>query len=256
VADIRAGNVVIRPSTGARVAWTPIEPVADEYDAAKALSSRGYSCLGVIGNASHLRGSGGHTPWCTEGYGGKACKAGRVYAIDLHLPDPAGQFLEWLRFRLRQGYYGWVYYLNFSGHQITRVDGFKGTYYSGDQHLHLSGLAGHESDNSSILRDWDAHLTSAQLVATASTTKASPQEGQLSAQFEQRAGGQLDALYDAVVGGRGEAYTHSRMRTDHGYQIDELTRRIEGYVDQRLDAVEAKLDAIAATLAGGHPPAA
>lgn len=261
MADIRAGNVVIRPSTGARVSWTPIEPVADEYDAAKELAAKGYSCLGVIGNASHLRGSGGHTPWCTEGYQGIACKAGRIYAIDLHAPDMADLEI-WLIPRLRQGYYRWVFYLNINGRQWTRVNGFAKAYTSGDQHLHLSGLAGHEADNSSILRDWDTHLTAPVLINTALSTKTSTGDDMASVPQDQwdRARKQLDAISDTVGGGTGSAYRDSVLRKDHGFQIDEIDRRIKAHVDEQLARVEAritaKLDALVVALAGGQPPAA
>lgn len=154
--EIRDGGAVVRPSTGKPVRWTPIEPVADEHDAAQDLAGHGYSCLGVIGDASHLKGSGGHTPWCDEGYAGVACQPGKVYAIDLHAPDMPG--LEtWLVDQLRVGRYRWVFYLNINGRQHTRVDGWAKSYPSTDEHLHLSGLAGHENDSSSILRDWEAH---------------------------------------------------------------------------------------------------
>lgn len=243
MASIRDGGAVIRPSTGARVPWTPIEPVADEYQAAKALAGQGYSCLGVIGNAAHLRGSGGHTPWCSEGYAGRACRFGKVYAIDLTAPNMTG--LEaWLIPRLRAGYYRWVYYLNINGHQYTRKDSFRGRYSSADHHLHLSGLAGRESDNSSILRDWETARSGPAQIPTQPT-----QEDELSAEFEKRASGQLDAMHDAVVGGKGSGYRGSVMRTDHGYQIDEIERRIVAHVDRRLDRIEAALARLA-------PPAA
>ena len=232
--NIRTGGVVIRPSTGQSVRWTPIEPVADEYDAAKALAGSGFSCLGVIGNASHLRGSGGHTPWCSEGYAGRSCKAGKVYAIDLEVPDMAG-FERWFISRMRANAYQWVYYFNINGHQYTRVDSFRGQYSSADYHLHLSGLAGHETDNSTILRDWQAQRTSG-----GDDMASVPQ-----AQWD-RARKQLDAISDTVTGGAGEAYQGSVMRKDHGYQIDEIDRRVQAYVDQRLAAIESKLDALIA----------
>ena len=236
--NIRDGGVVIRPSTGARVSWTPIEPVADEYDAANALASKGFSCLGVIGNASHLLGSGGHTPWCTEGYAGRSCKAGKVYAIDLEVPDMTG-FERWFVPRMRANAYKWVYYFNINGHQYTRVDSFRGRYSSADFHLHLSGLAGHESDNSTILRDWQLQRTSG-----GDDMASVPQ-----AQWD-RARKQLDAISDTVTGGAGEAYHGSVMRKDHGYQIDEIDRRVQAYVDQRLSAIESKLDALIAATGG------
>jgi hypothetical protein len=239
---IRDGGVVIRPSTGARVHWTPIEPVADEYDAAKALASKGFSCLGVIGNASHLRGSGGHTPWCTEGYAGRSCKAGKVYAIDLEVPNMTG-FERWFVARMRANVYKWVYYFNINGHQYTRVDSFRGRYSSADFHLHLSGLAGHESDNSTILRDWQDQRTSG-----GDDMASVPQ-----AQWD-RARKQLDSISDTVTGGAGEAYKGSVMRKDHGFQIDEIDRRVQAYVDQRLSAIESKLDALIAATGGTTAP--
>lgn len=235
---IRNGGSVIRPSNGATVRWTPIEAVADEYDAVQALSSRGYRCLGVIGNASHLRGSGGHTPWCSEGYAGRACKFGKVYAIDIEAPNMSG--LEtWLIPRLRNGAYKWVYYLNINGHQYTRKDAFRGTYSSSDQHLHLSGLAGHESDNSSVVRDWENFRTNG---------------GEDMAQVPQaqwdRVRKQLDSIDDVVHGGRGSAYRESVMRRDHSDQVAELKE----YVDQRMNAIEQKLDALLAST-GTQPQA-
>ncbi|TQS44948.1 hypothetical protein [Cryptosporangium phraense] len=228
---IRDGGVVIRPSTGARVRWTPIEAVADEYDAAQAMRSRGYSCLGVIGNASHLRGSGGHTPWCSEGYAGRACKVGKVYAIDLEAPNMTG-LERWLIPRLRAGSYKWVYYLNINGHQYTRKDSFRGRYSSADQHLHLSGLAGHENDNSSILRDYENFRTNG---------------GEDMAQVPQaqwdRVRKQLDSIDDVVHGGNGAAYRESAMKRDHQSQVEQLKE----YVDQRLNTIEAKLDALLGT---------
>ncbi|GAA0230097.1 hypothetical protein [Cryptosporangium japonicum] len=227
-AGIRNGGSVIRPSTGASVRWTPIEAVADEYDDVQRLANRGYRCLGVIGNASHLRGSGGHTPWCSEGWNGRACRFGKVYAIDLTAPNMSG-LERWLVPRLRNGAYKWVYYININGHQYTRKDSFRGTYSSADHHLHLSGLAGHESDNSSIMRDWENFRTSG---------------GEDMAQVPQaqwdRVRKQLDAIDDTVHGGKGGAYRESVLRKDHSDQVTELKE----YVDQRFDAIEKKLDAL------------
>jgi hypothetical protein len=231
---IRDGGTVIRPSTGQSVRWTPIEPVADEYDAAKALAGQGFSCLGVIGDASHLLGSGGHTPWCSEGFAGKACKFGKVYAIDLEVPNMAG-FERWFVAKMRANVYKWVYYFNINGHQYTRVDSYRGQYSSADFHLHISGLAGHENDNSTILRDWQAFRT------TGGDDMASVPQAQWD-----RARKQLDALSDAVNGGAGEGYKTSVMRKDHGFQIDEIDRRVQAYVDQRISALESKLDALLA----------
>jgi len=265
---IRDGGTVIRPSTGATERWTPIEAVADEYDAAVALRSRGYRCLGVIGNASHLRGSGGHTPWCSEGYAGRACRFGKVYAIDLEAPDMVA--LEtWLIPRLRSGYYAWIFYLNLNGHQYTRKDSFRGRYSSADHHLHLSGLAGHESDNSSILRDWEAHRTGTAPSPTeddmgpetvfnvprldgSGTLEAKPFKVILS----QIIGKQLElqwavgSLQDTVIGGSGTAYQSSQLRRDHGFQIDEIERRVTAHVDAKIDQLKADL------LAALKPPAA
>lgn len=235
---IRSGGTVTRPSTGQRVRWRPIEAVADEYDAATALARKGYSCLGVIGNTSHLRGSGGHTPWCSEGYGGRACKFGRVYAIDLEAPNMTG-LERWLIRRLRAGAYRWVYYLNVNGHQYTRTDSFRGRYSSSDHHLHLSGLAGHESDNSSILRDWEVQRTSG-----GDDMAQVPQ-----AQWD-RARAQLDQITDTVSGGKGTAYRESVMKKDHQSQVEQL----KDYVDQRLNAIETKLDALIAAIAPTTPP--
>ncbi|MFG1926651.1 hypothetical protein [Cryptosporangium sp. NPDC048952] len=226
--SIRNGGTVRRPSNGATVRWTPIEAVADEYDDIQRLASRGYRCLGVIGNASHLRGSGGHTPWCSEGFGGRACKFGKVYAIDIEAPNMSG-LERWLIPRLRNGAYKWVFYLNINGHQYTRNDSFRGTYSSSDHHLHLSGLAGHESDNSSIVRDWENFRTSG---------------GEDMAQVPQaqwdRVRKQLDSIDDTVHGGKGGAYRESILRKDHSDQVTELKE----YVDQRFDAIEKKLDAL------------
>ncbi|SHN45476.1 hypothetical protein [Cryptosporangium aurantiacum] len=232
---IRDGGTVIRPSSGARVRWSPIEGVADEYEAAMAMRGAGYRCLGVIGNAAHLRGSGGHTPWCSEGYGGRACRFGKVYAIDLVAPNMTG-LERWLIPRLRAGNYRWVYYLNINGHQYTRKDSFRGRYSSADHHLHLSGLAGHESTSSSILRDWQNYRTNG-----GDDMAQVPQAewARMKANSE-RARAQLDAIDDTVRGGDGNAYLGSVMRQDHSNQVTELKE----YVDQRLDAIEKKLDAL------------
>ncbi|MFB9322266.1 hypothetical protein [Cryptosporangium minutisporangium] len=242
---IRDGGSVIRPSTGARVRWTPIEGVADEYDAAMAMRRLGYRCLGVIGNAAHLRGSGGHTPWCSEGYAGRRCRFGKVYAIDLQAPNMTG-LERWLIPRLRAGNYRWVYYLNINGHQYTRRDSFRGRYSSADHHLHLSGLAGYETYSSSILRDWQNHRTNG-----GEDMAQVPQAewARIKANSE-RARTQLDAIDDTVRGGDGNAYRGSVMRHDHSNQVAELKE----YVDQRMNAIEQKLDALLEATKTTPPP--
>ncbi|MFI5958346.1 hypothetical protein [Cryptosporangium sp. NPDC051539] len=242
---IRTGGSVIRPSTGARVRWTPIEPIADEYDAAQAMRNKGYSCLGVIGNASHLRGSGGHTPWCSEGFGGRACKFGKVYAIDLTAPNMTG-LERWLIPQLRAGAYKWVFYLNINGHQYTRSDSFRGRYSSADQHLHLSGLAGHESDNSTILRDYENHRTN----GGEDMAQVPQAEWAAMKDNSNRARQQLDALDDVVRRGAASAYQGSVMKRDHQSQVEQL----KTYVDERLSAIEQKLDALIAAQNNTTPP--
>ena len=69
-----------------------------------------------------------------------------------------------------------------------------------------------------------------------------------------RARKQLDAISDTVTGGAGEAYQGSVMRKDHGYQIEEIDRRVQAYVDQRLAAIESKLDALIAATTPATPP--
>ena len=64
---------------------------------------------------------------------------------------------------------------------------------------------------------------------------------------------QLDKLDDAVCGGQGQAYLGSRMRQDHGFQIDEIDRRIHAAIAERLAPVTAKLDQLLTAL--GRPPA-
>jgi hypothetical protein len=148
-------------------------------------------------------------------------------------------FERWFIAKMRANVYKWVYYFNINGHQYTRVDSFRGRYSSADFHLHLSGLAGHENDNSTILHDWQAYRTSG-----GDDMASVPQ-----AQWD-RARAQLDSISDTVTGGKGSAYAGSVMRKDHGYQIDEIDRRVQAYIDERLATIESKLDALIAATTG------
>lgn len=118
---------VTRPSTGQRVHWQAAYPINSDFNEAKA---RGIPCLGVIGNASHLKKTGQHTPWST-GYA-----YGWVHAIDLDVTP-----LQWQKIlsSLRSGrWQGVVRFVNYGGSQYHARDKFQRSGSSSDHHLHIS----------------------------------------------------------------------------------------------------------------------
>jgi hypothetical protein len=131
------------PKAGTTVKYRLAQPIVDLAEQAKEL---GWRILGIIGDTSHLRKDGDHTPWP------RGKKQGIVYAIDLD--DPAG-FEQWYVATARSDYdTTWIDFVNVNGSQYdnagTRVAG------SGDHHLHVSVAAGHEDTHVTLLTDYAA----------------------------------------------------------------------------------------------------
>lgn len=143
------------------VQFTLIRPITDNKRAFNQLfAPSGAAYKGDIGDATHLKGSGDHTPWASDRIFGLRHLRGFVYAQDLGF---GGRFksddvLSWLDFHLMAGRYREVKY------RIGRLT-LKDRRYNwrkqrgvDDAHLHLSYMPGSEHAASTLIRDFDAWL--------------------------------------------------------------------------------------------------
>jgi peptidoglycan hydrolase-like protein with peptidoglycan-binding domain len=147
------------------LSWQPAAFVAKAFEFITASSTDKYVLLGVIGNWAHLTASnpGDHTPYSEHDLwlSGKhyVPKKGFVYAIDAKVPEPA-KFEAWFLGRLRAGFYPGIKYWNINHRHWARrvvVAGkpFGKSSRSGDDHLHLSGMPGHEYAVFDVLGDYE-----------------------------------------------------------------------------------------------------
>lgn len=166
------------------LSWVPVAFVVKAFAFATRIGTDAYRCLGVIGNLSHLRSGnpGDHTPYSTHDttVNGRhyVPKKGFVYAIDLNVPDPA-KFESWFLGRLRGGFYPWVKYWNIRHHHWNRrivVGGkpFARSSYSGDDHLHVSGMPGDEYTVADFLADYETYRTTGANVPAKAPTESAP----------------------------------------------------------------------------------
>lgn len=136
-------GVVTRPSNGKRVSWKAAVPIVDAVRQANASGITAY----VIGDASHLRRSGGHTPWKP------GAPYGVVTATDIMVSNPATFEKALLRLMKASGYdTTWIDFININGHQYDFDGRYQGT--SGDHHLHLEALGGRTNHaGNTLIRD-------------------------------------------------------------------------------------------------------
>jgi hypothetical protein len=142
------------------VQFTLIRPVIDNRNAFKELFAPGAVYLGDIGDATHLAGSGDHTPWASDVIFGRRHLRGFVYAQDLGF---GGRFdsddvLPWLDFHLAAGRYREVKYR--IGRLVLKDRRYNWRKQRGvdDKHLHLSYMPGFEHAASTLIRDLDAWM--------------------------------------------------------------------------------------------------
>jgi hypothetical protein len=175
--------------------WKPVEAVKDEFR--YATTHVGYRCAGVIGNGAHWnkKSTGDHTSRSTHSTVVNGVrlypKPGWVYAIDLHVPDPA-KFEKWFLSEVRAGRRNIKYFNILNRHWNRQNGNFGYSVYSGDSHLHLSFLPGKETVSSDILADYEAFRTGKK---TPPAAPAKAEEGFLMALTD----AQQKALYTAVV---------------------------------------------------------
>lgn len=130
------------PPAGTWVNWVLAQPIQDLVDQGKAL---GYTNLGTIGNESHLKRHGDHTPWS----GGKV--QGVVYAKDTAHPN---WFREALIRLCKSDYYTlWIDFFNIDNGQYDAAGNYLG--WSADTHLHISVAEGHELRRVTMFTDLD-----------------------------------------------------------------------------------------------------
>lgn len=138
-------GVVYWPAQKRNVAWRLASCLAREASIAEATGLTVYS----IGNESHLKGVGGHTPYRYGEYDGI------VKAIDVML-DAKGledDFEKWfVRYCQSDIDTSWISFFNVNGKQF----GFDGSYRktSGDHHLHLEIRDGYTNAQTHVFADW------------------------------------------------------------------------------------------------------
>ncbi len=135
-------GVVTRPSNGARVAWTLAPGLATLGRQLDKLGITWYS----IGNADHLKRSGGHTPWKP------GAPFGTVTAIDV-MASPYAVVEKAILRLMKQASYdtSWIDFINTNGSQYD-YDGRRQA-SSGDHHLHLEVLGNRTSFTSNLFYD-------------------------------------------------------------------------------------------------------
>ena len=228
------------------------------------LTRVGASLSGIGGNDLHtfgyhlsqvrLRATGMATDYSLQGDANTpVVDAHAACAIDIGMDWPAARaWLEWVRAERAAGRLGHVAELIGStdgrtARYAAATSGWLWERYEGTGHVDWCHVA--------VGRRWanDDGFGDALLAGWSATGREDEDMAQVSQAQWDRARAQLDAIADTVTGGKGTAYDGSVMRRDHGYQIDELDRRVKAYVDQRLIPIETKLGQILAAL---QPPAA
>jgi hypothetical protein len=131
-------GTVIRPSTGKPVVWRLAPGLA--------LLGRQLDQLGItwysIGNADHLKRSGGHTPWKP------GAPLGVVTAIDVMASPYADVERRILKLMKSDFDTSWVDFVNTNGSQYDWDGRRQGS--SGDHHLHLEVLGNRTSFTSNL----------------------------------------------------------------------------------------------------------
>jgi hypothetical protein len=116
-----------------------------------------FTLSGVLGNREHWMKAkaGDHTSRSTHSIFGVAPKSGWIYGIDVSMRDATASRLErHLLNNLRAGRYKEVKYFNILNRHWHRRNGFKSALSSGDHHLHVSIMPGHEQGHSTLLSDF------------------------------------------------------------------------------------------------------
>lgn len=136
-------GVVTRPSNGKRVSWKAATPIVDAVHQANAAGITAY----VIGDASHLRRSGGHTPWKP------GAPYGVVTATDIMVTNAAAFEKALIRLMKAPGYdTTWIDFININNSQYDFNGRRQGS--SGDHHLHLEALGSRTNHRgNTLIRD-------------------------------------------------------------------------------------------------------
>lgn len=133
---------VVNPAIGKTVKWTLAPGLVHLGMQLDALGVTWYS----IGNADHLKGKGGHTPWKP------GAPAGMVTAIDVMKTPDADVEKAILKLMKTVSYdTSWIDFINTNGHQYDWDGRYQGT--SGDMHLHLETLGNRTVFTSNLFYD-------------------------------------------------------------------------------------------------------
>jgi hypothetical protein len=144
------------PFQGHTVSYEVTEPVVDLSRFVQRAGDE-FRLSGVLGNREHWMKAraGDHTSRSTHSIFGVMPKSGFIYAIDISMPDATARSLErHLLTHLRAGRYKEVKYFNILNRHWNRQNGFRFAQSSGDHHLHVSIMPGHERGHSTLLSDF------------------------------------------------------------------------------------------------------
>lgn len=162
---------VVRPSGSD--SYPPAPGTVVHYVFAKAVNDlesqarkRGWRILGKIGDTSHLRKHGGHTPYRA------GSKRGIVWAIDIDTPHEFEQYLVAL---CKSNYdTTWIRFFNINNRQYDNAGNYLG--YSGDGHFHCEVQDGYENKSVTLIDEYgkgiDVALTQAEIKAIAANVWA------------------------------------------------------------------------------------